>query len=279
MRVSPKQIRLAHAASPHLARMLRACGGLEHAQREWQWIKNELPKHEWAQAAYRRSLYEPLQYILGTQPFGTVEVKCRSGVLIPRWETEEWTMKLAVLIEENLPRASIIDGCTGTGCVALLLKSMVPQSSVLAFDLSPSALSLAEENCNESGVTVFKHDVFTPLDRPADILVANPPYIPQIDMERSQFHQGLERLVREWEPRMALEGDTEFYEALITNIVEPLKALAFVFEVGYKHQCDFVRQRLPQWKVVDYYDSADRIRCVVGYLPQSSWLEALTTSS
>lgn len=257
--------------------MLRACGGLDHAQREWRWIQNELPNRLWAQAARRRGNYEPLQYILGTQPFGNVEIKCRPQVLIPRWETEEWTMKLAELLEENHPLASIIDGCTGTGCVALLLRTMLPQSTVLAFDLSPAALALAQENCRGSGVDVFKHDVFTPLAKPADIIVANPPYIPVSDMSRSQYHLGLERLVRQWEPRMALEGDTEFYEALIANAVEPLNALAFVFELGYLHQAQYVRQRLPQWTVIDYYDSADRIRCVIGYKPQWNWLKALAS--
>ncbi|KAJ5504668.1 hypothetical protein N7463_007542 [Penicillium fimorum] len=110
-----------------------------------------------------RSRGYPLQYILGDQPFGDLEILCRRGVLIPRPETESYTYQAAKLVREialdrkdaskppNKARPlRVIDLCTGTGCIPLLLHaSLAPhfqQLEITGVDISPTALSLAQEN-------------------------------------------------------------------------------------------------------------------------------------
>lgn len=266
MRIAPRDIRLAGSL---LRPLLRPCGGLDQARREWGWIKAELPRDQWLGARTRRSNYEPLQYILGNQPFGNLLIKCRPNVLIPRWETEEWTLKLCDLLRTNLPNAKVIDACTGTGCIPLTIADEVECATVLAFDISPEALELSKENAG-SKIDIFRHDVFERLEIPADIITANPPYIPVKDMTPIGR---VERLVNQWEPHLALVGDIEFYDALIDNVVLPLGAEGFVFELGYIHQANHVAKRLPHWSTTVYYDSAKNVRCVVGWKSlASSWL-------
>ncbi|EER40586.1 conserved hypothetical protein [Histoplasma capsulatum H143] len=117
----------------------------------------------------RRARGVPLQYILGDQPFGELEMLCRRGVLIPRPETESYTTRVANLLLsklaptrqkdlthrdeckcEHLPTLRIVDLCTGTGCIPLLLHSLLspvfPKLQICAVDISTRALKLAREN-------------------------------------------------------------------------------------------------------------------------------------
>ncbi|PBP17490.1 hypothetical protein BUE80_DR011730, partial [Diplocarpon rosae] len=112
----------------------------------------------------RRARSEPLQYLLGSQPFGTLDIRCRKGVLIPRPETEAYTAHVAkLLLGKRLHPAlmkplgrtkktplRILDLCSGSGCIALLLhcllKSRKPYLAILGLDISPNAISLARQN-------------------------------------------------------------------------------------------------------------------------------------
>ncbi|EEH02611.1 conserved hypothetical protein [Histoplasma capsulatum G186AR] len=117
----------------------------------------------------RRARGVPLQYILGDQPFGELEMLCRRGVLIPRPETESYTTRVANLLLsklaptrrkglahrdeckcEHLPTLRIVDLCTGTGCIPLLLHSLLspvfPKLQICGVDISARALKLAREN-------------------------------------------------------------------------------------------------------------------------------------
>ncbi|KAF9954452.1 hypothetical protein BGZ72_004589 [Mortierella alpina] len=108
---------------------------------------------------------KPLQYILGTQPFMDLEILVRPPTLIPRWETEEWTSRLATvlksepgLLHQNKdfstqpfyhPRAfNILDLCSGSGCISLGLASALPKGScnIIGVDVHPKAIELAREN-------------------------------------------------------------------------------------------------------------------------------------
>ena len=111
----------------------------------------------------RRAHGEPLQYILGSEYFGDLEIKCRAGVLIPRPETAALTTYLAKLLGENYRNVTqaakpsslrVLDLCTGTGCIPLLLhhefydkeQSHETILEVVGIDISSDALSLAREN-------------------------------------------------------------------------------------------------------------------------------------
>ncbi|MBR5877701.1 MAG: peptide chain release factor N(5)-glutamine methyltransferase [Alistipes sp.] len=147
----------------------------------------------------------PLQYILGHTEFYGLDLSISEGALIPRPETEElvdWVVSLAQKLSTPEPR--ILDLCTGSGCIALAIKSALPQASVTAVDLSDDALTIARRNKERLylDVEILKDDVLQGVKslsgREFDIIVSNPPYIPL--SEKSAMHHN----VVDHEPHMAL---------------------------------------------------------------------------
>ena len=123
-----------------LTEILRA-GGIEDAGLEAQWICGDMPDAERArETAKRRAAHEPLQYLLGTWEFYGLPMQVGPGVLIPRADTE--TLVDAVLErQQHLPQTpAAADLCTGSGCIALALKSRLPQLTVTGIDKSETAL-------------------------------------------------------------------------------------------------------------------------------------------
>ncbi|MCV7301339.1 peptide chain release factor N(5)-glutamine methyltransferase [Mycobacterium barrassiae] len=143
----------------------------------------------------------PLQHIVGTAAFGPVTVEVGPGVFIPRPETEamlEWAVAQH-LSQEPL----IVDLCTGTGALAFALSKHWPDARIVAVDDSECALEYAERNLAGTGVELIRADVTEPgelptLDGSVDLLVANPPYIPD--------GAALEPEVAEHDPPHALFG-------------------------------------------------------------------------
>jgi release factor glutamine methyltransferase len=124
---------------------------------------------------------KPLQHIVGTAAFGPVTVEVGPGVFIPRPETEamlEWA------VAQRLPQNPVIvDLCTGTGALASALSKHWPDARIVAVDDSEDALQYAARNLAGTGVELIRADVTEPallpeLDGCVDLLVANPPYIP-----------------------------------------------------------------------------------------------------
>ena len=129
-----------------------------------------------------RSQRVPLQHLTGRAAFGPVTLRVGPGVFIPRPETEallEWACA------QPLPaRPLIVDLCTGSGALALALARHRPDARVLGIDDSPTALNYARENCAGSAVELLCADVTIPglrpdLDGRVDLVVANPPYVPE----------------------------------------------------------------------------------------------------
>lgn len=134
-----------------------------------------------AGAVRARSRRVPLQHILGTAAFGPVQLEVGPGVFIPRPETEsmlEWALA------QPLPReAVIVDLCTGSGALAVALATSRPGARVIAVDDDPVALDYARRNAAATAVQVLAGDVTDPallaeLSGAVDMVVANPPYIP-----------------------------------------------------------------------------------------------------
>ncbi|BBY14803.1 peptide chain release factor N(5)-glutamine methyltransferase [Mycolicibacterium litorale] len=124
----------------------------------------------------------PLQHLTGTAAFGPVEVRVGPGVFIPRPETEamlEWTLA------QRLPaQPVIVDLCTGSGALALALATAHPHARVIAVENSAAALDYARRNLDGTGVELVDADVTAAglrrdLDGAVDLIVANPPYIPE----------------------------------------------------------------------------------------------------
>lgn len=159
---------------------------------------------------------EPIQYVLGTTEFYGLEFLCVPGVLIPRPETEElvdWIVK-----ENRLSNPTIIDMGTGTGCIAISLQKSIPQSTVLACDISPVCLETADKNAklNNTELAVIEYDILNQTPQITfpefDIVVSNPPYV------RESEKALMQKNVTDFEPGLALfVGDNEpliFYERI-----------------------------------------------------------------
>ncbi|KAJ3029337.1 UNVERIFIED_CONTAM: hypothetical protein HDU68_012492 [Siphonaria sp. JEL0065] len=121
----------------------------------------------------RAQSHKPLQYILGTQPFADLDIKLRPPTLIPRWETEEWTMRVVDIVKNHQPQqrvtnnntpTRILDFCTGTGCIALALAHHLPNPKVIGFDISKRAIQLSKLNARRNGVELKERVWFQQID-------------------------------------------------------------------------------------------------------------------
>jgi release factor glutamine methyltransferase len=171
-------------------------------------------------ALCRRCQGTPVQHLTGDVGFRHLVLEVRSGVFIPRPETEVLVdVVLAALHDVEHPR--IVDVGTGTGAIALSIKDERPDANVLAIDRAPAAVTLARDNATRLGldVEVVEGDLLTPLtvDRsvPLDAVVSNPPYIAAAD------HETLPVDVRA-DPYDALVGDRSIYEELARQAADRL---------------------------------------------------------
>jgi release factor glutamine methyltransferase len=137
----------------------------------------------WALLERRLSRY-PLQYLLGEVEFFGLPLKVEEGVLIPRPETEG-LVALALTLPLP-PRPRILDVGTGTGAIALALKRHLPGAEVFATEVDEKALALARENARRLGLLVhFRKAPLTGGLTGLDLLVANPPYLPEAYREEA----------------------------------------------------------------------------------------------
>jgi release factor glutamine methyltransferase len=153
-----------------------------------------------------RTERRPLPYITGEAWFYGRPFKINRAVLIPRPETED-LVTAALERYAGLSAPRLADIGTGSGCLAVTLALERPDSHVWATDLSPDALTLARKNVVRHGlkarVTLALGDLLAPLppDVRFDVIVSNPPYIPQAEVPTLQPE------VRDYEPLLALSGD------------------------------------------------------------------------
>lgn len=178
----------------------------------------------------RRAQRIPLQHLIGTAAFGPVEVQVGPGVFIPRPETEallEWAMN-----QPLPPSPVIVDLCTGSGALALALAHTWPQAQVVAVEKSPEALVYARRNCAGSTVEVLEADVTIPSlladrDGTVDLLVSNPPYIPdgaELDPE-----------VMDHDPAAALFGGPDGMSVIVPIIALAARLLRPGGKLGIEH--------------------------------------------
>lgn len=171
------------------------------------------------EAADKCSRREPVQYVLSYAYFHNLRLKVTPAVLIPRPETEQLVNLVLDHVPEERP-AKILDIGTGSGCIALAIKQARTDASVFGCDVSQAALDVAAENARSHGLDIGfqKVDILLPEDvvRLAkgkfDVIVSNPPYIP--NLERAS----LQPEVRDHEPEVALfcgADPLKFYRAIL----------------------------------------------------------------
>lgn len=156
---------------------------------------------------------EPLQYILGEWSFMGLPFYTDERALIPRQDTELLTETAIRTIKERAYQ-TCLDLCTGSGCVGVSIAKLAGVS-VTASDVSADALELARENAtlNQADVTFVQSDLFERLPGRFDIVVCNPPYLSQADMD------SLQKEVT-FEPALALYGGTDgldFYRKIASE--------------------------------------------------------------
>jgi release factor glutamine methyltransferase len=164
----------------------------------------------------RRRSREPIAYLRGEREFYGRSFKVDPRVLIPRPDTEAL---VDVALERTADRSlsmRLLDLCTGSGCVAITIARQRPTSRVLATDISADALRVARENALRLGaynVALRESDLFAAVPERFDIVTANPPYIASSEVPT------LMPDVRDFEPRLALDGGTDGLD-LIRRIID-----------------------------------------------------------
>ncbi|MFT3744119.1 MAG: peptide chain release factor N(5)-glutamine methyltransferase [Pyrinomonadaceae bacterium] len=161
-----------------------------------------------AAAIERRANREPFHYIVGKKEFYGLEFIVAPGVLIPRPETE-------LLVEDAI---KLLSGCSnphfleigvGSGCISVSILHNVPNATAIGVDISETALSIAAANANQHNVAnrliLTSSNVYESVDVHTrfDLIVSNPPYIPDSDLPTLQSE------VREFEPHSALFGGND----------------------------------------------------------------------
>ena len=202
-------------------------------------LREEAPdkKEEAENIIARRKNGEPLAYILGNVDFFGLNLFVTEACLTPRADTE-------VIVEKALDflgsrKASVLDICTGSGCIALAIATN-SSAKVLGVDISEAALEVAKKNavkCGLSGkVTFCKRDALAEGflgGEKYDLIVSNPPYIPTGDIAAlsAEVHR---------EPMLALDGGEDgltFYRRFISVLPKHLNpGGAIIFEIGYDQE-------------------------------------------
>ena len=220
----------------------------------------------------RRAAREPLQYILGTQEFCGLDFYVNKAVLIPRPETELLVEYVARRIPAEL-QATIVDVCTGSGCIAVALARRRPHARVIATDLSNPSLEVARRNAVCHGVderiTWLEGDLLgglagQGLERQIDVIVSNPPYIAEADWA------ALQPEVRLFEPRNALVAGsqgTELHERLLQEsgrYLTPGGALIMEIGAGQAGAIRRIVEQVPGYRLHRLvYDEAGLERVVI----------------
>lgn len=188
----------------------------------------------------KRAAHIPLQHLTGTQAFMGYEFLVNEHVLIPRQDTE--TVLEEVL--ERVPKAkTVLDLCTGSGCIGISLALLGQYEEVFISDRSKEALSVAKRNAEKllteekkemiERFHILEGDLFESIPDGVtfDLIVSNPPYIP------TSVCETLMKEVKEHEPRMALDGEEDglsFYRRIIKEGRKYLKKGGWLFfEIGH----------------------------------------------
>ena len=201
-----------------------------------------------------RANHYPLQYILGETYFLGLRFNVDRDVLIPRADTE--TLVEKVMADNQDKNISILDMCTGSGCIAVSLSALGNYKLVVGTDISDEALEIAAKNADEliidsdmvdemnKHIYFLKSDMFKNLKKlneklgisTFDIITVNPPYIRTDDIKKLQVE------VRDYEPRLALDGDKDglkYYKEIAKEAKDYLnKAGKIYLEIGYDQAND-----------------------------------------
>ncbi len=208
------------------------------------YVNYDYPLNDEELSAYRSRLKKrargvPISYITGRTEFMSLEFEIEPGVLIPRPETEELVEKILAFCRQNdWQQLKIVDLGTGSGAMMISLVKYLPESKAIGTDISTEAVKLARRNIKkhdlEKRAAALAGDWAAPLlperESGVDLVVSNPPYIPEEEMEE------LPRRVQK-EPRRALaagEDGLSCYRKILPQAVSLLKPEGLLaLEIGH----------------------------------------------
>lgn len=223
----------------------------------------------------RRLAGEPVAYIIGEWEFYGLSLDISRDVLIPRLDTELLAERGILLARAAGEGARVLDLCAGSGCVGLAVAANVPQCQVVLADVSEGALRVCKQNVRRSGLGAQAVCLLADAMQPPaanfwdfDVIVCNPPYIPTGDIP------GLDRSVRDYEPRLALDGGTDgldFYRAIAARWGKALRlngTLAFEVGIGQVGEVEMILVKNGFADIRTYQDTAGIWRVVEGTVKQ-----------
>ena len=190
---------------------------------------------EFAKLIERRKERIPVQHLTGVQEFMGLTFMVNEHVLVPRQDTE-------ILIEEVekilRPGMRVLDMCTGSGCIAISLKTRHQEIECTAVDISKEALEVAEKNAEalHTEIEFLSSDMFENVEGRYDVIVSNPPYIP------TKVIETLEEEVKLHDPFGALDGKEDglfFYRILADKSIDYLNETGYLcMEIGHDQSED-----------------------------------------
>lgn len=237
-------------------------------------LKNEVPidVEKKFNELFNKYIYDniPVQYLVEKSCFYGYDFYVNKDVLIPRFETEELVENVIRCYDEYFKGevVEVLDVATGSGCIGITLALEEKNMKVTATDISDAALMVAKKNALDlkAHINFIKGDMLEPvLKRKFDIVVSNPPYIPE--------SENVESLVKDNEPNIALFGGEDgmkFYKIILKDVKKILNKKAIVaFEHGFdkkEEMIALVNEYLPNAKVEVLKDLAGKDRMTLIYV-------------
>ncbi|MEN4052411.1 MULTISPECIES: peptide chain release factor N(5)-glutamine methyltransferase [Sulfurimonas] len=207
----------------------------------------------------RRSRNEPFEYIVNRVSFYSQQFYIDEGALIPRPETELLIDEVLKNIEDKEAAIRLVEVGVGSGIISIMLAQHLPNAKIIAVDISPKALAVAQKNIENFGlqnqIELREGSLLESVDEQIDYLVSNPPYIAEDEELESNLS---------YEPQNALFGGQigdEIIQKLLDEVLRQ-KIKFFSCEMGYDQQ-DRIRSYLQNTKIKSLefyqdYSSFDR---------------------
>ncbi len=207
----------------------------------------------------------PIQYVIGNVNFYGEEFIVNESTLIPRFETEELVENTMIYLDEffETKNLRVVDLGTGTGCIGLILKKLIPSLDMTLVDISEEALKIAKENQKQKGleVTILKSNFLESVPGSFDIIISNPPYIKE--------KESIETIVKENEPSIALyagKDGLDCYRTILHQCKDKLnKKFMIAFEIGCDQRqavTELIYQELKNVQIICKKDLSGRNRMI-----------------
>ncbi|HVC39303.1 MAG TPA: peptide chain release factor N(5)-glutamine methyltransferase [Candidatus Dormibacteraeota bacterium] len=216
----------------------------------------------------RRRQQEPMAYLLGEVEFHGLEIRVVAGILIPRPESELLVELALAQIDKLGPGPTTVAdlGC-GSGCLGIAIAAAAPEATIYASDVSEIAAATTRQNAKKNGVgdrvTVTQSSWASGMAAtgPLQVVVANPPYVTSAELDT------LDRSVRDFEPRLALDGGPDgltCYRELGADLVTAVAPGTAILLEGDPRRLEAVAALMahtwPQAGLTIHKDTAERDR-------------------